>query len=237
MTESKVVLYDFSNALAQQSHSQTLSGVVIPTKAYAQPPLADNYPSCTNCLETIDNRISATPVYMHGNIYAAHDTAVNNGTATNANVHWMIIRPVLTQVSVAGCTECGQITTATRAIDTEYLTYGGTTDDWFGVIQPDREGNIFMAYEYGSTTFHTSPSSIYVARRATLAPGSNWGDGGVFLKAGPNATTNTRWGDYEAVAFEGWNSNGIVFATEYPAVGGNWATHIDRVGYTSMAQK
>jgi hypothetical protein len=235
ITESKVVLFDFSNALSQQSHGQTLSEVVIPTKSYAQPPLADNYPACTNCLETIDNRISATPVYMHGRVYATHDTAVNNGTATNANVHWMVIQPVLTQTSVAGCTLCSTITPATNVVDNAYITYSGTTDDWFGVIQPDREGNVFVAYEYGSTSGHVSPSSVYIARRATATPGSVWGDGGTVLKTGSAATTNSRWGDYEAAGFEGWNRTTVVFATEWSK--GNWSTHIDRVGYTSLSQK
>jgi hypothetical protein len=235
VTESKVVVFDFSNAKAQQSHGQTISGVVIPTRAYAQPPNADNYPSCTNCLETIDNRISATPVYMGGKIYASHDTAVNNGTATNANVHWMIIQPVITQTSVSGCTLCSTITTSTRVLDNAYITYSGTTDDWFGVVQPDREGNLFVAYEYGSTSGHVSPSSVYIARRATAAAGSSFGDGGVYLKVGSAATTNSRWGDYEAAGYEGWIGNKIVFVTEWS--NGNWSTHIDRVGYTSLVQK
>jgi hypothetical protein len=237
ITESKVVVWDFSNALKQQGHSQTISGVVVSTKAYSQPPSADNYPKCTNCLETIDNRISATPVYMHGNVYATHDTAVNNGSAVNANVHWVVVEPVLSQTTVAGCTICSTITTGTHLLDNQYLTYGGATDDWFGAIQPDREGNLFMAYEYGSTTFQTSPSSVYISRRATLAAGASWGDSGIFLRVAGNATTNTRWGDYEAVAFEGWGSNGIVFATEYAGAGGDWATHIDRVNYRNLSQK
>jgi hypothetical protein len=237
ITESKVVVFDFSNALKQQGHGQTLSSVILTTKAYSQPPSADNYPSCVNCLETIDNRISATPVYMHGNVYATHDTAVNNGVAVNANVHWMVVEPVLSQTTVAGCTVCSTITAGSHLIDNQYVTYGGTTDDWFGAIQPDREGNLFLAYEYGSTSGKTSPSSVYIARRATAAVGASWGDGGAFLKIAANATTNTRWGDYEAVAFEGWGSNGIVFATEYAGAGGDWATHIDRVNYTTLAQK
>jgi hypothetical protein len=237
VTESKAVVFAFSNPLSHQGHGQTLSGVVIPTLAYSQPPQADNYPACVNCLETIDNRISATPVYMHGNIYAVHDTAVNNGTATNANTHWMIVEPVLNQNAVAGCTECGVIGTQTHLVDNGRLTYGGTTDDWFGVIQPDREGNLFMAFEYGSTSGHVSPSSVYIARRATAAGGASWGDGGVFLRSAANATTNTRWGDYEATSFAGWNSNNIYFATEFAGPGGDWATHIDRVNYSNLTQK
>jgi len=172
---------------------------------------------------------------MNGNIYAAHDTAVNNGTATNANVHWMVIEPVLNQLGVSGCTECGTITTATHAVDNNYLTYSGTTDDWFAVLQPDREGNLFMGYEYGSTSFTTSPSSVYIARRATAAAGSGWGDGGIFLKVGSGATTNSRWGDYEAVSFASWGGNYVWFATEWS--NGNWSTHIDKVNYSNLAQK
>ena len=66
---------------------------MIPTKAYAQPPLADNYPACTNCLETIDNRISGTPVYMNGNIYAAHCMAgdVKNVHTVRTGIEYMMI--------------------------------------------------------------------------------------------------------------------------------------------------
>ncbi len=243
VTENKVVVYDFSNVLNQQSQGKKLSGVVVTLgHAYAQPPNADNYPSCMNCLETIDNRISATPVYMNGNVYATHDTAVNNGTTTNANVHWMVIHPVLQQTTTAGCSLCSTITTGTYRIDDQYLTYGGTTDDWFGVIQPDREGNVFMAYEYGSTSGHVSPSSVYIARRVTLVRGASWGgpssSGGIFLRLAANATNNSRWGDYEAAAFEGWgrNPNSILFATEYAHSGGDWGTHIDRVSYKNNSQ-
>jgi hypothetical protein len=233
ITESKVVVWAFSNPLSTQGHGQTISGVVINTAAYAQPPLADNFPSCTNCLETIDTRVSATPVYMHGKIYATHDSAVNNGTATNANVHWMVIQPVLNQFSVSGCTACGTITGATAVVDNNYLAYAGTTDTWFGTMQPDREGNLFLAYEYGSTSFSTSPSSVYIARRATGAPGG-WPDNGFFLRVGSGATSNTRWGDYEATAFQSWNSDFIWFATEWS--NGNWGTRLSKVKYIGLVQ-
>jgi hypothetical protein len=237
IAESKVVVFAFSNPLKHQGQGQKLTGVIVTTRSYSQPPLADNFPACTNCLETIDNRISGTPVYMHGNIYAAHDTAVNNGTSTNANVHWMIVEPVLNQLAVAGCTECGAITTSTRVLDNQYLTYAGTTDDWFGVIQPDREGNVFLGYEYGSTSGHVSPSSVYIARRATAAAGASWGDGGFFLKQASTSTTNSRWGDYEAASFAGWNGNYVWFGTEFAGANHDWATHIDKVNYQNLAQR
>ena len=131
------MVWDFSNALAGQGHAQTISGVVVNTLSYAQPPQADNFPACQNCLETIDTRISATPVYMHGNAYFTHDTALNNGSATNANVLFGVIHPVLDQTTVAGCTLCSTITGATSVADQGYIFYGGTTDTWFGAIQPD----------------------------------------------------------------------------------------------------
>jgi hypothetical protein len=78
-----VVVYDFSNALGAAqftpgvcvSGQQCLSGVVVKTMKYSQPPLAGDGDLCQQCLETIDTRISATPVYMHGNLYFTHDTA------------------------------------------------------------------------------------------------------------------------------------------------------------------
>jgi hypothetical protein len=233
-TDNSVVVWDFSNALSGQGNGQHISGVIVPTLAYAEPPSADNFPSCTNCLETIDNRVSATPVYMHGNVYFTHDSAVNNGSSVNANVLYGVIHPVLSQTSVSGCTLCSTITASTSTIDQNYITYSGQTDDWFGAIQPDREGNIFIGYDYGSTTFSTSPSIVYSAKRATAA---GFPDGGFFLRQAANATNNSRWGDYEAVAFEGWNSNQILIAAQYAGANADWATHIDRVKYANLTQQ
>ena len=225
VTESKVVVFDFSNALnGVPGHGQTLSAVTVNTLPYSQPPLADNFPACRDCLETIDNRISATPVYMHGNVYYTHDSAVNNGTAVNANVLWGVIHPVLSQKSVSGCTLCSTITGGTSMVDQDYITYAGETDDWFGAIQPDREGNLFVGFDYGSTTFTTSPSIVYKAKRATAA---SFADGGVFLRQAKNATNDVRWGDYEAVTFEGWDSNQILIAAQYAGTNQSWATHIE----------
>jgi hypothetical protein len=239
ITESKVVLFDFSNALAAQGNPQTLSEVVLDgVLPYSQPPLADDPPACTDCLETIDNRISATPVYMHGMVYASHDSAVDNGTAVNANVHWMVIRPVLDQNAVGGCSLCSEITSDTSLVHDEYLTFPGETDTWFGVIQPDREGNIFLGFEGASTTFAVSPSGAYVSRRATS---DVWGPNGAVClpQCQTTPTTNVRWGDYEAATFDGWDSNNVWIATEYsdPASGGDWGTHLDLVKYTSADQQ
>jgi hypothetical protein len=241
ITESKVVLFDFSNALGApnvgtcDSSHQCLSGVILSgLDSYSQPPLADDYPLCTNCLETIDNRISATPVYMHGNVYFTHDTALNNGSFVNANVQWGIVRPVLDQTAIVGCTVCSQITADTSLVDNGYLTHSGSTDTWFGVIQPDREGNVFIAYEYGSTSGAVSPSSAFISRRATA---TDFPDGGVFLRVATNETFNSRWGDYEAASFAGWDSNQIWFATEYSDTTFDWGTHIDRVNYSTLSEK
>ena len=232
-TENQVVLFDFSNALAQQSSPQTLSQIVLSgLDAYAQPPLADDYPDCTDCLETIDNRISATPVYMHGKVYATHDSAVDNGDDVNANVQWMIVQPVLDQPT-SGCTLCTKITADTTLEDSGFITYPGSTDTWFGAIQPDREGNPFIAFEYGSTTAAIPPSSAYIARRVT---GTSFGTQSL-LKLATNGTDNFRWGDYEAVTFDGWDSNNIWFATEYSDTTRDWGTHLDKVKYTSLGQQ
>lgn len=232
-TENQVVLFDFSNALAQQGNPQTLSQIVLSgLDPYAQPPLADDYPDCEDCLETIDNRISATPVYMHGKVYATHDSAVDNGDDVNANVQWMIVQPVLDQPT-SGCTLCTTISADTTLEDSGFITYPGSTDTWFGAIQPDREGNPFIGFEYGSTTDQIPPSSAYVARRVTA---TTFGTQSL-LKLATNGTDNFRWGDYEAVTFDGWDTNNIWFATEYSDTTRDWGTHLDKVKYTSLAQQ
>jgi hypothetical protein len=232
VSESKVVLFLFSNALEQQSSGQTLSQVVLDgLDPYSQPPLADDFPDCVDCLETIDTRISATPVYMHGMVYATHDSALDNGDDTNANVQWMIIKPEIDQPT-SGCTLCTTLTGGTTLADSGFITYPGSTDTWFGVIQPDREGNPFIAFEFGSTTAALPPSSAYVARRVTASSF----DEGTLLTLATNGSDNFRWGDYEAATFDGWDSNNIWVATQYSDVTRDWGTHLDKVGYTSLAQ-
>jgi hypothetical protein len=233
VSESKVVLFLFSNALGQQSTGQTLSQLVLDgLDPYAQPPLADDFPDCVDCLETIDNRISATPVYMHGMVYATHDSALDNGDDTNANVQWMIVKPEIDQPT-SGCTLCTTLTGGTTLADSGFITYPGSTDTWFGAIQPDREGNPFIAFEIGSSSFSLSPSSAYVARRVTATSF----DGGALLTLASNGTDNFRWGDYEAVTLDGWDTNNIWFATQYSDVTRDWGTHLDKVGYSSLDQQ
>jgi hypothetical protein len=232
-----VVVWDFSNVLGGTGPGgQTLSAVVVKTGKYSQPPQADNWDACQDCLETIDTRISATPVYMHGNVYFTHDTAVKVGKLTNANVHWGIVHPVLDQSAACNATGlCSRITTKSALVDEGYLTYSGETDTWFGAIQPDREGNLFIGFDIDTWGNHP-PSSAFVARRATAAPGSGF-DSGTLLKVAPAPTDNFRWGDYSAIGFDGWGSNGVWFATQYSGASGDWATHIDRLGYTSPAER
>jgi hypothetical protein len=256
-----VVVYDFSNALGNAqstpgvcvSGEQCLSGVVVKTSSYSQPPPAGDGSDGPQLLETIDTRISATPVYMHGNLYFTHDTAAkvktaNVGTFVNANVLWGIIHPVLDQNAVPGCTKCSVITKKTTRLDQGTITFAGQIDTWFGAIQPDREGNLFIGFDYQSTTAPvTEPSSFYVARRATVQPGSGF-DAGQMLKQGINPTDDFRWGDYSAIGFDGWDSDGIWFATQYSGTndgaggdcggsGCTWSTHVDRLGYDSLSER
>jgi hypothetical protein len=69
------------------------------------------------------------------------------------------------------------------------------------------------------------------------------------LKEGDNPTDDFRWGDYSAIGIDGWDSNGIWFATQYSGTndgaGGScsspgdctWSTHVDRLGYDSLAER
>jgi len=256
--DKSVVVWDFSNVNGDpwagtcDSAHQCISGVIVGTAKYSQPPQADNGDLCHDCLETIDTRISATPVYMHGNIYFTHDTAVKVSGIINANVLWGIIQPATSQ-TVFGCGQCSAITTKTKTVDQGYLTYAGETDTWFGAIQPDREGNLFVGFDYQSQTFDsdnnpgfTYPSSAYISRRATSAAGAGWPDGGLFLhegtgNIGDDPFSVRRWGDYSAIGFDGWETNNVWFATQYASNNGDddndWRTHIDELGYTSQADK
>jgi hypothetical protein len=70
-------------ALANPGTSSTsLTGLYFANSAnYIDPPLA-NEPGCTGCIETLDTRISGTPVLHNGAVWLAIETGVFNGSQT-----------------------------------------------------------------------------------------------------------------------------------------------------------
>jgi hypothetical protein len=52
-----------------------------------------------------------------------------------------------------------------------------------------------------------------------------------FLKKSFVATTNTRWGDYEATSYDGIATNNVWLSAQYSGLNADWATFIGQVNF------
>ncbi len=224
-----LVLWRMNNPIAHDSGGPgaTLTGTYMPdTKPFYFPPPADQ-PSCNQCVDASDLRITATPVLRDNTIYASWDTGINNGTAVVPGIEWAQV-----DVSGAGATPT-----------TGYFYFSGHTAATYGALMPDARGDVLMVYErMGRSIF----PEVRYTRRSAGEP--SFTDSGRLLKAGEASYRPTlcgtstlpvcRWGDYEAASFDG--SGRVWFSGEYtnqhtnplvaPAYGRNWGTWIGAVG-------
>lgn len=203
-------------AMANPGTSSTsLSGVIISTSSYILPPNADE-PGCAGCIDTLDPRISGTPVYHNGLISFALETGVNNGSQVVPGIFWGQVAPFLNDTNVI---------TSASIYQSGYYYFGSDNAASFGALMPDADGNLFMVYELMGSTIN--PSIAYTARRVTFALGL-FHDGGVYLKKGLAATFNTRWGDYEATSYDGFSGDNVWFSGQYSASNHDWSTFIGK---------
>jgi hypothetical protein len=205
---------------ASKSLSGSFVSETIPNPTYVSPPNADQ-PGCSQCVETIDTRITGTPVYSVGGgsalISFSLDTAVQNGGIPPSphivpGILWGQIQVSLVPGFVFG-----------SLYQSGYLAYSGDRAVSFGTMMQDKEGRLVMVFDTMSPSLNPS---IMVT---TQAPGAPLGSltAPVFLIKGPSPTNNTRWGDYEAASYDGFTSNHIWVASEYSATG-DWTTLIAR---------
>jgi hypothetical protein len=200
----------------------TLKGRRVDTKPFMFPLPADQ-PTCTECIDTLDLRISATPIERDGVISAAWET----GTGADGlvpGIEWA-------QVSVddpghSSWTRSGYYTSST----------GDAVS--FPALMPGDRGRLTMVFERMGTT--TNPETRFIVR-------ADWSDQfsgpGRLLKAGEapyrpslcgSAIPVCRWGDYEATSFDGGNriwfageyANSFIDPTAPPVFGRNWGTWI-----------
>src|SRR5262249_44165698 len=130
------------------TRTTSLSGVLVNTNNYILAPMADQ-PDCTQCLETFDTRISAIPVYHDGLISFALETGVNNGMQTVPAILWGQVN--------GSITDNGTMTPSTHLQQNGYLSFAGDGSASFGALMPDDEGNLFMVFEFSSSS--AAPSS------------------------------------------------------------------------------
>lgn len=188
---------------------------------YVIPPNADE-PGCLFCIETIDTRITATPVYSVGGgqpmISFSLDTGVSNGGSVFTNV---VPGVLWGQIQVS---HFSSIVVAANIVQSGYLFFSGDRAAFFGAMMQDKNGRLFMVFDTSSANLN--PSIMIASRRASDPLGSI---GNVkFIIKGPSATFNSRWGDFEAASYTGFASNHVWVASQY-SVSGDWNTFIARV--------
>ena len=190
--------------------------------SYISPPNADE-PGCLQCVETIDTRITGTPVYSVGGgeplISFSLDTGVVNGGSSGfPNVVPGILWGQI-QVSHFSST----VVSANLA-QSGYLFFTGDRAASFGAMMQDKAGNLFMVFDTMSANLNPS---IEIASRSASDPLGSIGNV-KFVKKGPSATFDSRWGDFEAASYTGFSSNHVWVASQY-SVSGDWNTFIARV--------
>ncbi len=231
-----LVVWAVSNPLvASGSPGPQVTGVVIGTSNnYSLPPSANQLGS-PNSVDTGDTRISGESIYLGGSVYAAINTAA---TGPGATVIWYRINPFLNDGNAA-CTgaflyACAQITGATISEEECYYCggRGNAGSSFYGVLQPDTEGNATLAYAYSDSSSY--PGIAYTSKRVTAL---TLHDNGLYLQSGQGQYNQGRWGDYTGVAPDLTNPASISmwFSMMYSTSGGNWATMIGRNRFVGVA--
>lgn len=214
---SGVVVWAFNFAAA------SITGLIIPTTSYSLAPLA-NQPGCsTGCIETIDPRISGTPVYRNGLISFALETAAMNSTRIVPSIFWGQVSPQLN--------DSAQITGGS-VFQSGYYVHQNDAATSFGALMPDNDGDLFMVFELMGSSIN--PEVVYTSRRVTFTLGL-FHDGGLILRKGDAPTSNTRWGDYEAASFDGYSTDKVWFSGQYSASNGDWSTFIGKDQYNTSS--
>jgi hypothetical protein len=220
-TCSGLLRWDMANPIAHDSGgaAPTLTGSYIATAPFLVSNPADE-PTCNQCVDVLDLRITATPVIRNGIAYAAWETAIQQANSA---------QPPLPGI------EWGAVNLSDNSATTNYYSRPEAVS--FGTLMPDASGNLTMLFEHMGST--VNPETRYVVKAAGQA---NFSGGGTLLKAGESSYRPTlcgtsalpvcRWGDYEAASFDG--AGHIWFAGEYanqfqgvntpPAWGRNWGT-------------
>jgi hypothetical protein len=202
---------------AYHATTRTISGTVAESASYLVPPNADE-PGCTQCIETIDARITGTPVYSIGAdrplISFGIGTALFNGTQTVAGILWGQIQP-----SLSG----GSLTEAS-IYQEGHIVYAGDRAVSFPAVMQDIDGNLFMVFD---TMSHTLNPSIMVTKQLEGDPLGTLRTP-VLLKQGLARTFDARWGDFEATSYDGFSTNHVWVASQYSGRNQDWATFISQ---------
>jgi hypothetical protein len=186
-------------------------GASVGTTGFTLAPQADQ-PGCSACIETLDTRISASPIYTfntsinQGLISFALETGVNNGTRVVPGVFWG-------QVSLS-CAQCFP-----SIYQSGYLAFVGDQAASFGAMMPYGGTNLLIVFDSMSSTLN--PSIMYTT--STTPPLLT---NPLFLKKGLTPTNNTSWGEYSATSFDGTH---LWLSGEYSGSNKDWSTFIGEI--------
>ncbi len=214
-------------AWAYSPATQTLGGTLVlsqtPNPTYIVPANADQ-PGCIQCVETIDARITGTPVYSVGGgqglISFSLDTQVSNGgVAFPSSVPGILWG----QIQVANF-QGNPVEVIGSLYQSGYISFAGDQAASFGAFMQDKNGRMVMVFDTMSSNLN--PSIMVVSRKVSDPLGSI--GNARFIIKGPSATFDTRWGDFEAASYDGFSTNHIWVASQY-SISGDWATFIARV--------
>jgi hypothetical protein len=167
----------------------TLTGTYVPTRPYVFPPAASQ-PTCAQCIDASDLRVSGTPVYRDGTVHAAWETAIGNGTQTVPGIEYAQVKPARAS--------------RPNGAKSSYYYFGGDTAVAYPAVMPDGDGHVVMVYDLMSST--VNPQTRFVAADAEDA---RFSGAGHLIKAGeapyrPGVCGVTlpvcRWGDYSAAS-------------------------------------
>ena len=191
-----------------------------PTAGYALPPAADVATfggPCIQCVETLDNRISAMPVYSpgHHSITWALETGLFNGTQVVPGVLWV-------EESVGSSVAKSKIEADVR--QQGYVAGRGDLAVSFGATMKDGGDVDLLVDLMGGTVY---PSTLYLEHNSTDPPGTFSEQ--FLLRAGTGVDIfDGRWGDYEATS---WDGHHVWVASQFINGGGDWDTQIARSGH------
>jgi len=168
-------------------------------------------------LETDDARISATPHYAGGSIYAALNTLSGN---FSCGVILYQVEPV---VDTSETATDGRIIGG-RVLNEVFLTVGDKQMLFYPALVADREGNSVAVMGFSSDN---SYASVLTWSHLARDPFGTI-DSGVILQAGLGIYGGGRWGDYFATAPGGRNGGPLMwFAGQYASDNpGQWKTTI-----------
>jgi hypothetical protein len=222
---SGLAVWKMTNPIAhdQGGPAPTLTGTYVATKPFLVSPPADE-PTCNQCVDALDLRLTGTPVVRNGVLYGTWDTAIDNGRQTVPGIEWAQV--ILSNLGGAD------------AAQTDYYNFSGDAAATFGTVMPDAQGNVVMLFEHMSHTVF--PEARYIVKGSGQ---NNFKGAGVLLKAGEESYRPTlcgtsvipvcRWGDFEAASTD--LAGHIWFAGEYANLvtadnhGRNWGTWIGAI--------